>query len=237
MVIANVLFDNNGNFIWVSITAIAAVIAIFINTYIAYRTTKANFKANVVAKSRIEWIQEVRKKSADFIAACYDLFEILEVYEEQKDKDPETIKEIARLKNEVQKNGTLLTLYFGPDSSENNKLIVLIIDELITILTEKNIRHFRKVLPIDKNHLNILQDFLRIYFKAEWKRANGELKDSKIQEYLDKNDSYKKILEIFKEKLEGFEDRRKDYYQHTKNYYDHKKSQQIEIKVQDDKTP
>lgn len=62
MVIANVLFDNNGNFLWVSITAIAAVIAIFINTYIAYRTTNANFKANVVAKSRIEWIQEVRKK-------------------------------------------------------------------------------------------------------------------------------------------------------------------------------
>lgn len=105
------------------------------------------------------------------------------------------------------------------------------------MLTNKHMQMFKEILPIDKQHLALLQDFLRIYFKAEWKRANGEIKDSKVQEYLDNNDAYKKILEIFNERLEEYEEGSQNYYILTKKYYESKKKQQIEIHLQHDETP
>ncbi|MGD6994019.1 hypothetical protein [Sutcliffiella horikoshii] len=34
-----------------------------------------------------------------------------------------------------------------------------------------------------------------MYFKAEWKRANGQIKDSKVQEYLEKDKLYQDIMD------------------------------------------
>ncbi|MBX8942563.1 hypothetical protein [Lysinibacillus sp. K60] len=222
MVIANILFDNNGNFIWVSITAIAAVIAIFINTFIASLTTKANFKANIVAKSRIEWIQEVREKSAEFITSCYDLTRLLDLkYFSQEDADIN--KEIIRLRNEVQKNGTLLMLYFGPDSSENNEMITVIIQDLIALYRNESVWTTRDDLFLEINLLNVLKDFLRIYFKAEWKRAIGELEDSQVQDYLTKNKVYRKIRHIFRKSVAEYEQDAMEYYEYLEKKMDSKR--------------
>ncbi|MEQ6855288.1 hypothetical protein AAHH17_12480 [Lysinibacillus capsici] len=215
MVIANVLFDNNGNFIWVSITALAAVITIFINTYIANKTSKANFKANIVAKSRIEWIQEVRKYSADFIASCYDLAELLSIQEYEQNEDLESEKEIARLMTEVTKNGNLLMLYFGPDSNKTNEIIIVIIKGLVDTLTNKKVWESQtlKDPTYDLNQLMALRDFLRIYFKAEWKRANGELKNSKVQDYLTQNKVFRNIRNIYINDVEKREREALKYYE------------------------
>lgn len=219
MGMVNWFFDNNGNFLWASITAIAAVAAFVINSRIANKTAKANFEANIVAKSRIEWIQEVRKKSAEFIASCYDLLEFLEL---QKNEDSESNNENseekkARLKNEVQKNGTLLTLYFGPDSSKNNDLITLMIKDLVKKLTNKE-GFSSSHSTLIEDQLFMLKDFLRIYFKAEWKRANGELSDSKVQEYLEGIYVYRRIVNNLSIRLEDDEEKNKRYYESMREY-------------------
>lgn len=211
MIFMNILVDNKGNFQWISITAMAAVITIFISLFSLYKTNRSNFKGNIVAKSRIEWIQEVRKNSAEFIALCYDLSKLLDS-QEFKEEDLETKKEIARLMYEVEKSGTLLTLYFGPDSSENNDIIIVIIKELVTLFTHEQNWRSRNDLFLDINHLMALKDFLRIYFKAEWKRANGELKDSEVQKYLTQNEAYRKIRLIFLNKAKKLKEEELRYY-------------------------
>ncbi|HDR4482476.1 hypothetical protein [Bacillus cereus] len=177
----------------------------------------SNFKGNVVSKSRIEWIQEVRKKSADFIAACYDTFEFLESHADDIDLDVENKKEISRLKNEVQKNGTLLILYFGPDSNKNNDLIAYIVSNLVDLLTNKNVWKRRAVIPTDKHNLEVLKDFLRIYFKAEWKRANGQIEDSQVQNYLEQDELYVRIQGIFNDSLGIYEDFVDEYYDYVED--------------------
>lgn len=178
-----------------------------------------NFKANIVSKSRIEWIQEVRKKSAEFIASCYDLFELMESLEDLKNLSEERKKEVFELRNEVQKNGTLLILYFGPDSSKNNDLIALIVRDLSDLLTNKNLWDAREDLYTDRIVIDVLKDFLRIYFKAEWKRANGEIEDSEVQSYLEKDELYRRIKSIFKNRVELSEEFNDEYYQYIEGKY------------------
>lgn len=208
----NIFLDHKDNFQWLSITAIVALFGLGISIYNVYKTNNSNFKGNIVAKSRIEWIQEVRKNSAEFIALCYDLSKLLDS-QEFKEGDLETKKEIARLMYEVEKSGTLLTLYFGPDSSENNDVIIVIIKELVNLFTHELNWKSKSDIFLDLNNLMALKDFLRIYFKAEWKRANGELKDSEVQKYLTQNDAYRKIRRIFLNKAKKLKEEELRYYE------------------------
>lgn len=212
MVFMNIFLDHKDNFQWLSITAIVALFGLGISIYNVYKTNNSNFKGNIVAKSRIEWIQEVRKNSAEFIALCYDLSKLLDS-QEFKEGDLETKKEIARLMYEVEKSGTLLTLYFGPDSSENNDVIIVIIKELVNLFTHELNWKSKSDIFLDLNNLMALKDFLRIYFKAEWKRANGELKDSEVQKYLTQNDAYRKIRRIFLNKAKKLKEEELRYYE------------------------
>ena len=177
----------------------------------------SNFKGNVVSKSRIEWIQEVRKKSVDFISACYDLFEFIELHRDVVKLDAENEKEVFRLKNEIKKNGTLLILYFGPDSKKNNDLIAYFAEHLIATLTSKNLWVYRKERILLRDQVEVLKDFLRLYFKAEWKRANGEIKDSEVQAYLEKDELYIKIKKRFNKDLEEYEQIVDMYYEDVEN--------------------
>ncbi|PGT57933.1 hypothetical protein [Bacillus thuringiensis] len=169
----------------------------------------SNFKGNVVSKSRIEWIQEVRKKSVDFMSACYNLFDYIEFHGEGILHNDEKEKEFIRLKNEIEKNGTLLILYFGPnaDGNRNNDLIVYLISSLLRAITDKNVHEDLYSLTELDDKVEVLGDFLRIYFKAEWKRSNGEIKDTEIQGYLEQQWLYVKIMEIFKDEIENEKER------------------------------
>ncbi|PFS47340.1 hypothetical protein, partial [Bacillus thuringiensis] len=146
MYLLNIFYDVNGNFQWLSMTALAALIVGIVGPIISIYNNKktlekqeqmntSNFKGNVVVKARIEWIQEVREKSVDFISACYNLAEFVKTHNDQAILQPEIKKEFNRLKNEIEKNGTLLILYFGPDSNKNNDLIVYLIETLLEGIT------------------------------------------------------------------------------------------------------
>lgn len=154
-----------------------------------------NFEGNIVSKARIEWIQEVRKKSVDFISACYDYFRYLKV----DNNNSEAIK----LKSIIEKNGTLLMLYFGPSKNDNknNDMIVFFITELIIKITNKAGYYDEdNVLGLDDT-VDVLRDFLRIYFKAEWMRATRGISDEDIQKYLEKDIIYIKIMKIYESSL------------------------------------
>ncbi|WP_242291267.1 hypothetical protein [Bacillus cereus group sp. BfR-BA-01356] len=218
----DIFFDQStGNFQWASIAAIVAFIAALINIFNGYKTNKSNFKANIVAKSRIEWIQEVRKKSVDFMSACYNLFDYIEAHGDGILYSEEREKEFIGLKNEIEKNGTLLILYFGPnvDGNKNNDLIVYLISSLLRSIKDKDINNDLYSLTELDDKVLVLGDFLRIYFKAEWKRSNGEIKDSEIQWYLEQQGLYVKIMGIFEDEIENEKERVEAKYRLVEEKY------------------
>ncbi|EDX70500.1 hypothetical protein BC059799_1152 [Bacillus cereus NVH0597-99] len=182
-----------------------------------------NFKGNVVSKARIEWIQEVRKKSVDFMSACYNLLDFIDVHHMNENLDTELQKEFTNLKNEVQKNGVLLILYFGPDSNKNNDLIAFLVTSVVETLTNKLIlREDKNIILYSRHKVEILKEFLRIYFKAEWKRANGEIADSGVQGYLETEKLYVRIQKICKDMLDEHKEWLDVYYEFLEKKFETK---------------
>ena len=214
-------FDNNGVFQWASIAAMIAFVVGCFSIYNNYKTLKTqkelslnNFKGNVVSKARIEWIQEVRKKSVDFISICYDLIMNIKSNNYSKDK-------VVDLKSQLKKNANLLILYFGPDKNknENNEFIIYLITLLSNkIVNENNYYDGKHIINLEKE-LSVLMDFLRIYLKAEWKRANGELLDEKVQEYLEEHKIYKDIKAIYRSGFNSHEECVDCFYNKLKQEY------------------
>lgn len=214
-------FDNNGVFQWASIAAMIAFVVGCFSIYNNYKTLKTqkelslnNFKGNVVSKARIEWIQEVRKKSVDFISICYDLIMNIKSNNYSKDK-------VLDLKSQLKKNANLLILYFGPDKNknENNEFIIYLITLLSNkIVNENNYYDGKHIINLE-TELSVLMDFLRIYLKAEWKRANGELLDEKVQEYLEEHKIYKDIKEIYRSGFNSHEECVDCFYNKLKQEY------------------
>lgn len=201
--IINLFFNKDGDFQWSSITAIVGFLAIIISVFYNYKMIKQNkelnnstFEGNIVSKSRIEWIQEVRNKSVDFIVSCYDFFRYIKVYDNEKDKE-----KIIELKSIIEKNATLLILYFGPDKgkNKNNDFIVYLIMLLSEKIINKEGYYDKKQILSLENQVDVLRDFLRIYFKTEWKRAKREISDEEVQKYLEEDMYYKRIMKIHEE--------------------------------------
>lgn len=224
------LQDSNGNLDWRSIATILSFLGVLITVIMnAYNNkallrqqkelNKEGFKGNVVSKSRIEWIQNVRSKSSEFIAVCYDMFEFMETHQKISLLSEDDKKEYLKLKKEVKKNGTLLILYFGPDDNNNNDIIHYIVENLTEVLTNEQSWKEKDILVVDKHKLIMLRDFLRIYLKAEWKRSNGELEDSEVQAYLLDNESYIRIREILMGRVELDKEFNEEYYDYIESQY------------------
>jgi len=72
------------------------------------RWNQAKIDADLIAKARIAWIENVRVATSHFIASCYSLMRVVErTYDDEMNKQHLSAKE----------NGLLLMLYFGPDQS------------------------------------------------------------------------------------------------------------------------
>ncbi|MGD6994020.1 hypothetical protein [Sutcliffiella horikoshii] len=97
----NIFFDDKGNFIWASIAALIAFIAALVSLYNDYNTNKSNFKSNIVSKSRIEWIQEVRKQSVSFISSFYNLINYIKGFSYDHFRNPDH-KNLQTIKIELK---------------------------------------------------------------------------------------------------------------------------------------
>lgn len=209
-------------------TIIVALIVGLGSIWVTFYTNRKNIKGNVVSKSRIEWIQEVRKQSVAFITAFYELnkyIKILQINNFFNEVDHNTRIEriekegkLSELKKELKEKGILLILYFGPDRIDDPgrigdnefinyvvSLILLKVDDLGKIYPAEDIIALEDVIYS-------LKDFLRIYLKAEWKRATGQIKDSDIQNYLGNDRIYNYIKESYSS---GFE----SHQEYVENFY------------------
>ena len=71
---------------------------------------QAKIDADIIAKARIAWIENVRHATSQFIASCYSLIRITKL---------DFGNEMNSKHLSAKENGLLLMLYFGPDSQSN----------------------------------------------------------------------------------------------------------------------
>lgn len=223
-IVLKLVLDSNGNFNWTSITALAAVGAIVF----AWKNNNNSIKANLVSKSRIEWIQEVRKVSVEFLDACYNVTSIISViksgkseniqpqngaiataritFNEEKGRYAEVYnkdkKYLIEEQSKVKKFGSLLILYLGPDNSNNNEFIVYLIENIVLSISE-NDKIFEQEKINVEDTINDLKNILRVYFKVEWKRSIGKIDDDIVDDELNKDTIYTAIKDRYKEQLEN----------------------------------
>lgn len=218
------VLDSNGNFNWISVTALAAVGAIIF----AWINNNKSIKANLVSKSRIEWIQEVRRVSVEFLDVCHNVTSLISVikssesgsieppngviataritFNEEKGQYAEVYNEdrkyLIEEKSKVKKFGSLLTLYLGPDSSNNNEFIVYLIECIILCISE-NDKIFEQGKVNVEDMISDLKNILRVYFKVEWKRSIGKIDDDSVDDELNKYEIYIPIWNKYKEQFEN----------------------------------
>lgn len=94
-----------------AVAAVVSAVVSFISLIFTKRGNRQKIEASLVWSSRIEWIQNVRRVTADFIASCY-------MYMQSEKNDQDMLDKNIAL---VEKNKVLLTLYFGPDTVRPGK--------------------------------------------------------------------------------------------------------------------
>lgn len=93
---------------------------------------QAKIDADLIAKARIAWIENVRVATSRFIASCYSLMRVVErTYDDKMNKQHLSAKE----------NGLLLMLYFGPDQSTEKEDNIVVTnkgknDQIVSLINE-----------------------------------------------------------------------------------------------------
>lgn len=124
---------------------------------------QAKIDADIIAKARIAWIENVRHATSQFIASCYGLIRVFDLdFGNEMNSKHLTAKE----------NGLLLMLYFGPNaqsneantsnSGKNNKIYDLISDSLKLV---ENLYSKKKSEEL-KKEINARQEVLEDQFDA-----------------------------------------------------------------------
>ncbi|WP_144594445.1 hypothetical protein [Priestia flexa] len=230
---ADIFYDVEGNFQWTSITAIVALIVGIVSTCISIynnkktletqrEMNKSNFKGNVVSKSRIEWIQEVRMQSVAFFSSFYSLIKYVKVLdidnyfgEPDHSKRIEKIEKNQKLEDlikDLKEKGILLILYFGPDSSGNNEFLNYMVSLILDRADGLGKSYDANYIFAQEDTVRSLRDFLRIYLKAEWKRANGEISDAEVQSYLESHKIYNDIACSYESGFESHQENIDHFY-------------------------
>lgn len=187
--------DKNPNMIPI-FTGILAFIGVLtsslISTWVNYKSNKKKLNADLIAKSRIEWIQEVRKLTAEFISYSSNSLIIHTKMTQTKD-----LEEMKKLGNEYRENIfhlgeklNLLELYLPEKSfdkkthaeSDNKRNIKYkkklknvrkTVRELINEMTkQQNDEEFKKEKRAKLNKVNRkLTNYSSNYLKIEWETA------------------------------------------------------------------
>ena len=181
-----IFFDVNGNFQWSSIAAAVALIAAIMQM----RNNKKSIDANLKAKSRVEWIQNVRKLSADFIKVSYEYKVLMDEYIKIDDEEnilflDKQIQGEAKSKmdekwSEFLYTYNLLLLYFQ-DGDNTDKFNGISNNKIIQSAGNlrnqvKNLRYQvngMKGNPFYEEGVKPFRDNMRKYLKGEWDRAKS----------------------------------------------------------------
>ena len=169
----------NGGDIMAIFVSVLSLIGVFISTFMTNRTTKKinkensklqekwnqkNIDANLNAKARIKWIQNVRKTTAELLVHYFSMIN----FKKLESIDQELL--------EAQEKNELLILYFGNDSTESdssrekllskednkgkNNLIVELLEELARDFSDfsrdvknKRYEHLEKAIKIARKSM------------------------------------------------------------------------------------
>lgn len=191
------LFDSpDHKFQWVGATSIIAIITLAVNAW----DNRRKFKADLISKSRLEWINDVRSRTASFIEACYEedcektneYGSLLRLHFSYDQKNQENAFSKAKNEDEIVINEKLLKKLMSKKNNNNkNVLINSYINNMGRLILEKEVPDLKKKyqnkkifkIAFDgsiKEHKKVniwgifLSNFIeiiRLYLKIEWERA------------------------------------------------------------------
>lgn len=172
-VISCLFFDKENKFNWIGITSILAIVTLTFNAW----DRRRQFRADLVSKSRIEWIKQIRPIISDYLNDAVEyIYETRQVKSyEENNADKKRIHEEITKKNNVytsfNKNYTLLMLII-PTNSSNIKIIAPI-KEIRLFIAKLDITKIEKdemTLKAGSLVENSIQT-INEYLKNEWERA------------------------------------------------------------------
>ncbi|MFL2071175.1 hypothetical protein ACEN32_02560 [Marinilactibacillus psychrotolerans] len=180
-------------------TLIAAVIAATIslislavqaeNNYNLNKMEEKKLNAEIISKSRIEWIQTVRSIMADYLTEARSLLFLFAQIEEQMEYMSKQDDNIQRQKIQVnineliaEANGKLNTIFrlknlliLNFSDNEGNKKIIEEFTSVVDYLSELSIqiKNLKIHGMVNYQTIDKLAGTARDYFKVEWDRAKN----------------------------------------------------------------
>lgn len=161
--ILDFLFINNeGRFEWGGLTSILAIVSL-IGTFII--TLNKN-KADLISKSRIEWLQATKKLTSEYISSYYLVRGYIKKHSEAKSKYEKDEIYTKQLEAFDILNEKFILLKINFNDNEDHKEIIKCIDD---------IKRYALKRYDSKNDWTIAAQNLAIsssaYFKREWNKA------------------------------------------------------------------
>lgn len=168
--IVKILFINKDNeFQWAGVTALIAIISLLAT---AITTIRKN-RADLVSKSRIDWIQKVKAIMAEYLKDVHYYPYLFKLYKEPYASvdNPKIKIELDELAKKIEENHYLLLLNLS-DNDDNKELNDCIINCVTWINSMEKQWEINKYKFYYKD--TVVSNLTRVsrdYFKREWDRA------------------------------------------------------------------
>lgn len=174
--------DSDNKFNWIGITSVLAIISL---TFTAW-DSRRKFKADLISKSRIKWINEFRKIVAEYLQQVSEYWLLMAKYNKSDERGKnELFLEVNNITTRLQKSLSLIQLQFG-EGKRNNEFLEYF--EIFSVIVNDNRYVINKIydgeeitkeesqtlLNIDKNcrkHIGDVVEKSRKYLKEEWEKA------------------------------------------------------------------
>lgn len=167
--VVKILFINKNNeFQWAGVTALIAIIS-FLATAI---TTIRKNRADLVSKSRIDWIQKVKAIMAEYLRDVHYYPYLYILYKEASDDVSSNLKnELNKLSKKIEENQYLLLMNLS--DNEDNKEINTCIVDCVNWINKMDEQWKSNKLKFENKDTVVtnLTKVSRAYFKREWDKA------------------------------------------------------------------
>lgn len=158
------------------IVGIISLFGVILSAVITLYVGQKNIKANIIARSRIDWIQSVREYLSCYLSVMESSILGFNCFMNSKhsneDKEKWLKEEFADKLIDLDKYRNLLVLHFG-DNEENNKFIECIDDVFAAFNNEIKGDNPEYSFPLTYKKTDILVDYARNYLKREWEKAKN----------------------------------------------------------------